>query len=100
MGVEQFADGGLSVFVIEGLFLPPMAVKIQTETQPDSDSQASMQPQRRTTHGLADHCGGFLSPNVKMGTIKVIKMDLHGYHPSEIVQTDSDGGRIPASRRE
>jgi hypothetical protein len=23
-----------------------------------------------------------------MGTIKVIKMDLHGYHPSEIVQTD------------
>ncbi len=30
----------------------------------------------------------FLSPNVKMGTIKVIKMDLHGYHPSEIVQTD------------
>jgi hypothetical protein len=34
-----------------------MAGKIQTETQPDSDSQASMQPQRRT-HGLADHCGG------------------------------------------
>ena len=24
----------------------------------------------------------------KMGMIKVIKMDLHGYHPSEIVQTD------------
>jgi hypothetical protein len=23
-----------------------------------------------------------------MGTIKVIKMDLHGYHPSEIVHTD------------
>jgi DNA-nicking Smr family endonuclease len=23
-----------------------------------------------------------------MGMIKVIKMDLHGYHPSEIVQTD------------
>jgi DNA-nicking Smr family endonuclease len=23
-----------------------------------------------------------------MGTIKVIKIDLHGYHPSEIVQTD------------
>jgi len=28
------------------------------------------------------------SPNAKMGTIKEIKMDLHGYHPSEIVQTD------------
>ena len=25
------------------------------------------------------------SPNAKMGTIKVIKIDLHGYHPSEIV---------------
>ena len=30
----------------------------------------------------------FLSPSVKTGMIKVIKMDLHGYHPSEIVQTD------------
>jgi hypothetical protein len=29
----------------------------------------------------------FLSPGVK-GMIKVIKMDLHGYHPSEIVHTD------------
>ena len=23
-----------------------------------------------------------------MGTIKEIKMDLHGYHPSDVVQTD------------
>ena len=29
--------------MIEGLPLPPMAGKIQTETQTDSDSQASMQ---------------------------------------------------------
>ena len=42
-GLWAFSAGlliGAFVFVIEGLPLPPMAGKIQTETQPDSDNEA------------------------------------------------------------
>ena len=47
-------------------------------------------PNRRLFVKFTDVLGrrAFLPPSVKMGMIKVIKMDLHGYHPSEIVQTD------------
>jgi hypothetical protein len=47
-------------------------------------------PNRRTVRKFTDVPGrrAFPSPSVNTGMIKVIKMDLHGYHPSEIVQTD------------
>jgi hypothetical protein len=47
-------------------------------------------PDRRRFVKFTDVPGrrAFLSPSVKTGMIEVIKMDLHGYHPSEIVQTD------------
>ena len=47
-------------------------------------------PDRRRLIKFTDVPGrrAFLSSNVKMGMTKEIEMDLHGYHPSEIVQTD------------
>jgi hypothetical protein len=52
----------------------------------------------RTVRKFTDVPGrrAFLSPNLKMGMIKVIKMDLHGYHPSDSL--NGNRSQCPASK--